>query len=536
MIKKLGLYFYNYLLSMYIIICTSFLYKQYLTVLKVNVSQYTDFIYFIKDNSVLIILFLLILFSILSNLFYITEYWVFTTKDELNIKRIIGYTYNEIVVSYYWQFISLFFIVFSIAAISCIPILHYFNLPILIPMAISCICLIVILSVLIVTMMSYCLSKYKKGAVFGFKYTKKIVIVFQFSISLLLVFVALTLFNDINQRISPYKNYIALDEAWILKASFDSVEEAIEADRNPEKYRGDILEKIEKIYSEYEYKIIVYYPSVANNSDIGRVVYLNEKSLEINNIDSSIFDPFLDSKEVPIILGHTFYGVYSIGDIIQSRTVDYVVAKVLSPGEILDLLGPNEFAENSSAQYNFALFDHRLISKELSLNNTNFLNTLFFFNISEEEINAINAYINEDTFTYAYESIKSVQEDYYLQKTIALSGYLAVGSINLLFSILGLICIVYVDINSKELEFSIYKLVGYTNKAIYSKYLMSILIVLLMSFVIAQFLAYVSLKFSAMITSIVALIVIVIFSAIAFISIFFINNIKAVEIIGGENV
>lgn len=536
MIKKIWLNFYNYLLSIYIIICTSFFFNQYLEVVQVNVSQYSDFVYFVKDNIVLIVLFLLVFFSILSNLYYISEYWIFTTKEELNIKRIVGYKYNEIVNNYYSQFISHFFIVFCIAILTCIPVLHYFDLPIIEPILISCLGLGLTLSLLIISMISYCLSKYNKGSIFNFKYTKKVVIVFQFSISLMLIFISLILFSDINQEISPYRNYIDLNEAWILKAHFETVEESIEKDKNPENYRGDILKKIENLYSQYKDNILVYYVNIKYNDDIGRTIYLNKKTLEMNNIDTAIFTPFLNSKEVPIILSNSFHEKYSIGEIIKGNNVDYIVAKILEPGEILKILGPDSFVENSSEEYNFALFDNQFISSELYLSNSNFLNTIFFINISKDEISKINEYINENTFTYTYESIKGTQQEYYLQKNIALSGYLIVGSVNILFSILGLICIIYVDINSKEIEFSVLKVVGYTNKSIYSNYLLSISIIFLFSFTNALFLSFVSLKFSALITSIIAIIVLIIYIVVSIISIFFINNIKAVEIIGGENV
>ena len=118
-----------------------------------------------------------------------------------------------------------------------------------------------------------------------------------------------------------------------------------------------------------------------------------------------------------------------------------------------------------------------------------------------------------------------------------LSAYFTAGFINLMFSIMGLIFVVYVDINSREVEFSIMKVVGYSNKYISINYILSIINIMFTSFVIAFALAYASsLNFSLLVTIIVGLIVLAVLSIISLNSVNFIKEIKVVEIIGGENV
>lgn len=241
------LHFYNFTLSLYIIVCSSFFYKQYLTVKEVNISKYSDFTYFIKDNLVLVILFSLVFFSILFNFIYISEYLVFTSREEIKIRRIIGYTYIEIIKAYYVRLISMLLVSVFLASLIAIPILYYFYLPIFFPIIISLVSIFLIFSILIICMVKYCLSKYKKGKVYEMTYVRKAIIILQFTISLMLIFISIILFVDVNSKISPYRNYVELDNAWMLKVNVETIEESIDIDMNPEEYHENIIPKIKKI-------------------------------------------------------------------------------------------------------------------------------------------------------------------------------------------------------------------------------------------------------------------------------------------------
>ena len=544
--NKIWLKLYYYALSIYAIFSTSFLYNQFLTIMNVNITQRSslvkmepsllaDFLYLIKDNNTMIFIFGIVLISILSNLFYIAEFLVFSTREEIKIKRIVGYTYKDVIKDYYLKFISEFLISISAACLTCIPILYYQDNPIIIPILIAFISIFILLSILIISILVYCMNKYKNGKVFGFKYAKKMIVVLQFSTSLILVFVGITMFIDVNQEISPYKNYAELENAWILRNDTTG-EQSYEIDQNPEEYHTNLLGKIENIYTNYFDNMIVYYPSGIRNKDIGSVVHLSEKAWELNNIDIKMFEPYLDSNYVPIVLNGGFYGTYQVGDIIENGEFDYVVAKVLKDGEIMKVLGPIDYGEHTSKSENFALFNNIFISRELRCGNTNFLNNLFFYDTSAEIMQDINDYIDQPNLKYTYESIKDIQQNNYDSKMDMLSAYFMAGFINLVFSLMGLVFITYVDINSRETEFSIMKVVGYTNKYISAKYLSSIIMILISSFLIAMLITYYTLRLSMIVTIIVIMIVLIVLGVISYNSIKFIKDIKVVEIIGGENV
>lgn len=280
---------------------------------------------------------------------------------------------------------------------------------------------------------------------------------------------------------------------------------------------------------------MVYYPYSMYHKDIGNVIHLNEKAFQLNNIDTSIFESYTDLESVPIILSNQFYGVYYEGDIIVDDKIDYIVAKVLKPNEVMKVLGPVGFAEQTSEVYSFALFDNKFIARDLRIGNNNFLHSIFFYNLDLNTIQEIREYITESNLKYSILSINEIQKEYFSQKMIAVSGYFLVGMISFLFSIIGFICAIYVDVLSKEVEYSVMKIVGYSNKEIILRYLIGILGVVLVSYICGLILSYLFLGFSIIVSAIVLMIVLVVSVLLSIISYRLIKSISSVEVIGGIN-
>lgn len=186
--KKVWIHVYNFSLMVYMIVCCSFFYKQFMTVKEVNASAYTDLEYFVRDNFVLLVLLLVAFIIIVFNLFYIGEYYVFSSKEEIRVKRIVGYSLKEIVKDYYVQYIQNFSVTSVLASILSIVILMLFQLPIVIPIVFSNVVTLLVLSIVILWVLNHCIQNYKKGKIYDLKYIKKFILIVQFSFSLLCYF------------------------------------------------------------------------------------------------------------------------------------------------------------------------------------------------------------------------------------------------------------------------------------------------------------------------------------------------------------
>lgn len=258
--KKKLLTIYHVLLSLYMIVCTSFFFNQYCDIAKNNVSNLSNLIYFIKDNLFLLVLFSIVFVSIVLNLFYVSEYWIFVSKEILEIKRIVGFTYSEILRSFTLDYMVQLVATFLFSSLLSVPFLNYFKLPIGMPIIIAGTIMILVMGLIINILFWRCLRAYRKNKRVGLNITKKVGLVFQFSTSLMLLFVSLILFEDLNRQVSPYKNYAQLDSAWSVSAKYpESLQETMKIEQNPVLYRGDILNKLATTYEKYhDHKISKY--------------------------------------------------------------------------------------------------------------------------------------------------------------------------------------------------------------------------------------------------------------------------------------
>ncbi|MEG0577999.1 MAG: FtsX-like permease family protein [Bacilli bacterium] len=521
---------------MYFVICSSFFYNQYLTIAIINKTDFSNFEYFVRDNSFLIILFLIILFSILSNLIYIMEYWVFKTKQEIKIKKYVGYKKTEVLKEYYFKYLLSFFISYIIATILSAVILNIWELPILFPIVLTGIVLLIVISIIVVIMIWFSLNSLEKGNIGDFKILKKIVLIFQFTVSFLLIFVALNIFQDTNKEISPYRTYRNMEYSWTLLADNNGYYSTEEEYNNYLASRGNIAEKINKVYSEFSDNMLVYFPESFYNENIGNIVYANKNIYEINLVDTDYFKTLSDTSQTPIILNHAYASKYSEGDIIKGTRTDYIVTKILKEHEKIEIVGPNDYDSLSSDQVAFALFDENTLKKVNSTDNTNFIDVLYFNDIKAEKMNEINTFLNENGVNYSLISIKATQEEYYNQKCGLVTGYLVVGITNLLFSVIGLIFILLLEINIKALDYSIMKIVGYSSKKIHLNYMLSVIFIFLTALVASLVISYLTLDFSLSILFIVLAIALMILIIIANLSLKSIKSIDPVKEIGGENV
>lgn len=534
--KSKSINIFNMLLSIYFIICASFFDKQYLTIVEINKTDFSDFQYFVRDNMFLIILFMIILFSILSNLIYIIEYWVFKTKQEIQIKKYVGFKKNEILREYYFAYMRSFFIIYIISAIISALVLSIWKLPILFPIMLSGIILCIIISIILLIMIQLSLRNLEKAKIGDFKLLKKFILIFQFSVSFLLIFVALNIFKDTNKEISPYRTYRNMEYSWTLSAN---TTESYSTEEEYKKYltsRGNIVEKINKLYTEYSDNMLVYFPESFYNEEIGHITYANKKVFDINLIDTTCLEKVSYASQTPIILGNQFASKYSVGDIIKGARTDYIVAKVLKDNEKIEMVGPNDYGSISSKQSTFALFDEKTLKKVNTIDNSNFINVLYFNDINHETMKKINRYINGNGVEYSLISIKTTQEKYYHEKCVLVAGYFIVGITNLLFSVIGLIFILLLEIDIKALDYSIMKIVGYSSRKIHLNYMRSVAFIFLTSLMIACIISYLTLDFSLSTLMIVLSIAILILFIISTLSLKSIKSINPVKEIGGENV
>lgn len=539
--KNKILLLFNYLLSLYVLISVSFFYSRYVSIVNENFNIESDLMFFIKDNYIVIGFFLLFLFIILMNLFYIVEYWIFREKESLFIKKIVGYHQRELTKEYYLSYMSLFIVVLMIAFITIIPALLYFKLPVVIPLILSLVFMLIVKSVFIIYLIKRYLIKNEYSNDRSFELKKLAFITIQFSLSLLLIFVSLHLFTTINRQLSPYENYVKLENSWIIRMDTEAkpISFWIEAEREPELYFGEIVEELKEIYTKYEDNVVVYSHSSYYTKDIGIVILMNERAMKLNNLN---FD-FPETENVPVILGSRYLGQYKVGDIIPGndivdggKTEDYVVMKVLTPSEDILILGPYAAVEDSTQDFSIALFKPENVSNYLTVRNADFINSVFLINLPESVIQGITDSLSTKDISFSYASIKEEQVSNHNGMLILLSTYFLIGSVNLLFSFIGLICVVYMDIQSKKVYFSILKLVGYTNKHIYFKYLSFLVFIFIPAYLIGLTLYVTTLGFTVLTASIVALIVLVLLIIVSLISISIIKKINSVAIIGGENV
>ena len=534
--KSKSVFIFNLLLSTYFVICSSFFCNQYLTITMINKTDISNFEYFIRDNLFLILLFLIILFSVLSNLIYIIEYWIFKTKQEIKIKKYVGFKITEILKEYYVTYLFLFLVSYLTATFFSAIILNILKLPILFPIILSGLALLVIISIILLIKIRLSLSSLENGKIGAFKILKKMVLIFQFTVSFLLIFVALNIFKDTNKEISPYRTYRNMQYSWILLANGNS-NYSTEDEYN--KYlasRGDIVNKIDKLYKDYEDNILVYFQESFYNENIGDIVYANKNVFEINLVQTNYFKMLSNTSQTPIVLNSKFASKYSEGDIIKGTRTDYVVAKILKDNEKIEMVGPNDYGSLSSDQVVFALFDENTLKKVNTVDNTNFIDVLYFKDMNFEKIKKINISLNQNGLNYSLISIKETQENYYNKKFELVTGYLVIGITNLLFSMIGLICILLLEINIKALDYSIMKIVGYSASKIHLHYMLSVIFIFLTAIMIALVISYLTLDFSLSVFFIVLAIALLILLIIANLSLKSIKLINPVKEIGGENV
>lgn len=533
--KKVWIHVYNFSLMIYMIVCCSFFYKQFLTVKEVNVSTYSDLEYFVRDNFVLLVLLLVAFIIIVFNLFYIGEYYVFSSKEEIRVKRIVGYSYKEIVKDYYVKYIQNFSMTSILASTFSIVLLLLFQLPIVMPIVFSNIVSLLILSIVILWVLNHSIQNYKKGKIYDLKYIKKFILIVQFSFSIMLLSVSAILYLEVNASVSPYRNYMHLKNAWVIEADIETDAKAIDIDLHPEKYHTDVIQKLSDIYTTYKDHILVYFSNQKYNENLGNVVFVNDKVFEINDIDTSIFQQYQNSSYIPIVLGRQFVDVYKVGDVIENVNGDYVVSDILSDSKEMKILGPVSYGEVSSENTCFALFTAKEIEMNLYVGNQNFIHSLFIYDLSEQEVNTIKDMLSDDNLRYKVESITTIQHDYYVAKMIGISGYFLVGFLSFVFTLLGFICVIYTDMYSKEKMFATYKIVGYTNQEITSKYLLGIVVVLLAAYVNGVLLTYVTLDLYIVVSVFVLFIISLVFLWIWRIAYRMIQSMNVMEIIGGSN-
>lgn len=530
--KKILLPIYHVLLSLYMIICTSFFYKQYCEVVNGNISNVSNLVYFIKDNLLLVVLFSLVLISVLFNLFYVSEYWIFTSKETLKIKRILGYTYAEILKSFTLEYMVHLISAYLLSEILSIPFLKYFRLPIGTPIIIAGVSMTGVIGIIIILLFWRNLNAYRKNRHVGINIAKKMALTFQFSLSLMLLFVSLTLFQDLNRQLSPYKNYMNLDSAWVIQANYPGeIEKRIEIERNPDQFRGGVLKKIESIFTQYKQNILVFFQSPHYSNTLGNIVFLDDNALKLNNIDIEVFKSYKDMDAIPLITSNT---QHFEGDRIATEECEYIVAKVVD--KPFTVLGPSDFTELSSKEYYFAYFDHSNLNRFLELSNTNFIDNLYLINISHHEIETINDFINEPMFKYTTNSIKGIQTEYYNQKMITLASYFGVGIINLLFSIFGLICALFVDINRRALDFALHQVVGYSKRELINDYLQSLLWIMSISIGLTVAITHITLDLKISVLGIGIILVGLVVLLLRRIITKTVEAINILNIIGGENV
>lgn len=534
--KSKSITVFNLLLSIYVVICSSFFYNQYLTIIEINQTNLSSFEYFVKDNLFLIVLFLIILFSILSNLLYIIEYWIVKTKQEIKIKKYVGFKKIEMLKEYYFKYMVSFLLIYALASILSAFILNLWKLPILFPIIFSGIILFVIISIILVTMIQLSLGNLEKGKIGSFKIVKKIVLIFQFTVSFLLIFVALTIFENTNKEISPYRTYMNMEYSWTLFANeYDRYSTEDEYNEYVVR-RGDIVEKIDTLYTEYSNNMLVYFPESFYNEKIENIMYANKHIFEINLVDVEYLEKLSNASQTPIILGNQFASKHVEGDIIKGKRTDYIVAKILKENEKVEMVGPIDYDFLTSEQTAFALFDENTLEKINSVDNTNFIDILYFNDINLDEMKEINAFLNESGVNYSLNSIKTIQEENYNQKRVLITGYLVVGITNLLFSVIGFLFILLLEIKIKAVDYSIMKIVGYSSRKIHVSYMLSIILIFLTSIVVALAISYLTLDFSLPILCIVLAVAILILLVISSLSLKSIKSINPVKEIGGENV
>lgn len=530
--KKKLLTIYHVLLSLYMIVCTSFFFNQYCDIAKNNVSNLSNLIYFIKDNLFLLVLFSIVFVSIVLNLFYVSEYWIFVSKEILEIKRIVGFTYSEILRSFTLDYMVQLVATFLFSSLLSVPFLNYFKLPIGMPIIIAGTIMILVMGLIINILFWRCLRAYRKNKSVGLNITKKVGLVFQFSTSLMLLFVSLILFEDLNRQVSPYKNYAQLDSAWSVSAKYpESLQETMKIEQNPVLYRGDILNKLATTYEKHHDHMIVFYLDSHSSNTLVNLIFLNETALKLNNINTESVKRYQNTDTIPII---TSDSQYNVGDQIHSEGLNYVIAEVVE--KPFTFLGPSDYTELSSKDYQIAYFDISNINQHLQLTNSNFIDELFFMNLSEDEVEHIRNDLNEPTFKYQVSSIKSIQEGFYHQKMLMLASYLGVGMINMIFSLFGLICAVFVDIHYRSLDFALYQVVGYSKQYLIRSYLKSIFCLIFLSTLIGIETMHITLDLTWTVLGIGISILIVLVALLSQFITKRINAIQILNIIGGENV
>lgn len=524
------------MISVYSTLCTSFFYNQYVTVQRINISNYSDFEYFIRDNVAMLVLFGAISLTIMLNLFHNIEHWVYNTKKEIKTKVILGYTNKDILLEYYTIFIKIFIIAFLFNILPSYIILDFFKLPTFIPLMISLSLSLIIVSIVVSFMLYTLLKKYTKGKYFDFKFGKIASIILQITISSVLVSFSLILLNDRYNELSPYKYYASMENGWILQGESLSYDQTMKIDSDPETYLKGLDTKISDIYEKYEDSLIVNFESTLVHNDLGSIHILNSKGLSINNLSIDLFKPYINSEYQPILLDYSFKDKYKVGDIIPNEPINYVVAKVLNEDERFRIVAPNDFGDMKPINLNIALFENRYLQNYTSLRNFNFINYLYFDSVNIDEMESIKKSIDLPDLKYEVLSIKSLQDEFNTQKVTTITSYLFIGVTTMLFSILGLIYIIHMDVKARENEFSIYKVLGYKDTYIYRKYAIMTGSMFVSSYFISQIIAFQTGSLSTWVSITVAILLLVIYIVIVKISNQTIKSINTIEVIGGENV
>ena len=226
---------------------------------------------------------------------------------------------------------------------------------------------------------------------------------------------------------------------------------------------------------------------------------MKEKVLKIQIIKKN-------QEEIPIILGYSYHNIFKVGD-----TIEYLRGEKIKKSKVIGILKDNTLGICGDPNNGIVNFNDYVILPQMRTSNNHYYNddvdkstSLFTYIFNgfivikndknkEKVFEDIEKISIENSVDLKFSSLAKNMNDLKNNSVERQQSSLALGTIILIFSIVGLVSSLLHSINKNIKEYGVHLMSGATKRQMISRIIMQITIIVTISYLIA--LNYIAIKF-----------------------------------------
>lgn len=353
-----------------------------------------------------------------------------------------------------------------------------------------------------------------------------LLIIIQLSISIGIIYSVISYGQYMSNFSKKINNVISnLDNTWLIKSN----------DLNPFKLKLETVENFRDYLSQSEEFDFVssisenfvtrHFENVDeflqttnivknNNEDFYALkgIAINEKAYKYFDLKVHEGEDFKDidykknQEEIPIILGYSYYNIFKVGD-----TIEYLRGEKIKKSKVVGILKDNTLGICGDPNNGIVSFNDYVILPQVGTSNNHYYNddvdkstSLFTYIFNgfivikndknkEKVFEDIEKVSVENSIDLKFSSLAKNMNDLKNNSVERQQSSLALGTIILIFSIVGLVSSLLHSINKNIKEYGVHLMSGATKRQMISRILMQITIIVTISYLIA--LNYIAIKF-----------------------------------------